>query len=45
MGLSCVQQLYSSDLTASQWQDIEKLIAVRRKVFGRFTESWKQSAT
>lgn len=31
MGLSCVQQFYSSDLTASQWQGIEKLIAVRRK--------------
>jgi putative transposase len=26
-----VQQLYSSDLTASQWQGIEKLISVRRK--------------
>ena len=30
-GLNCVQQSYSSDLTASQWQGIEKLICVKRK--------------
>jgi len=31
MGLGCVQQPYTSDLTASQWQGIENLICVKRK--------------